>query len=101
MDSSIETQLCYELKTFLLAGHETSAAMLMWSTFELSQDEAARKKVAAEAVKAFGKSEAMPTRAATDDMAYTLSVLKETLRKWVARLWGRRGRGWAAAAGGL
>jgi hypothetical protein len=44
-DGALETQLCYELKTFLLAGHETSAAMLMWSVFELSQNEAACKKV--------------------------------------------------------
>ncbi len=36
-DSDLETQLCYEVKTFLLAGHETSAAMLTWSLFELTQ----------------------------------------------------------------
>jgi|AntDeeMetagen681_2_1112603.scaffolds.fasta_scaffold69717_1 cytochrome P450 len=33
-DDALETQLCYEIKTFLLAGHETSAAMLTWSCFE-------------------------------------------------------------------
>jgi cytochrome P450 len=44
-DSRIETQLCYELKTFLLAGHETSAAMLMWSVYELSRNPGARDKV--------------------------------------------------------
>lgn len=82
MDASVETQLCYELKTFLLAGHETSAAMLMWSVFELSQDAAARKKVAAEAAKAFGKKDAAPTRAAADEMLFTLAVLKEALRKY-------------------
>ena len=31
------TQLCYEIKTFLLAGHETSAAMLTFALFELTQ----------------------------------------------------------------
>lgn len=41
----IETQLCYEIKTFLLAGHETSAAMLMWSVYELGRNEQARQKV--------------------------------------------------------
>eukprot|EP00967_Tisochrysis_lutea_P124800 scaffold209004_cov21-Tisochrysis_lutea.AAC.2 len=37
-NEALEAQLCYEIKTFLLAGHETSAAMLTWSCFELSQD---------------------------------------------------------------
>jgi|TARA_B110000967_G_C18891729_1_gene567835 beta-ring hydroxylase len=31
-----EKQLCFEIKTFLLAGHETSAAMLTWTLHELS-----------------------------------------------------------------
>eukprot|EP00882_Tetradesmus_deserticola_P024320 GHRQ01026577.1.p1 GENE.GHRQ01026577.1~~GHRQ01026577.1.p1 ORF type:complete len:425 (+),score=136.65 GHRQ01026577.1:555-1829(+) len=43
--AAIETQLCYEMKTFLLAGHETSAAMLMWSTYELSRHPQQREKV--------------------------------------------------------
>lgn len=38
-------QLCYEVKTFLLAGHETSAAMLCWSLYELSQNKGALEKV--------------------------------------------------------
>jgi hypothetical protein len=158
-DASIETQLCYELKTFLLAGHETSAAMLTWSVYELSQNGEARDKVraraggrgglgghpprdaaarharmrerpgrgrvaedspepqaadaraarrgpepgagavvptaatlaalpcvfgpqvAAEAELAFGPDNATPSRRAADEMAYTLSVLKEALRK--------------------
>lgn len=33
------------MKTFLLAGHETSAAMLMWSVYELTKNESARQQV--------------------------------------------------------
>ena len=29
-------QLCDELKTFILAGHETTAAMMTWCTYELA-----------------------------------------------------------------
>jgi hypothetical protein len=43
--AAIETQLCYEIKTFLLAGHETSAAMLMWSVYELGRNSQARQQV--------------------------------------------------------
>ncbi|GBF94771.1 cytochrome P450 [Raphidocelis subcapitata] len=39
-------------------------------------------QVAAEAAKAFGRGDAAPTRRAADEMLYTLSVLKEALRKY-------------------
>jgi cytochrome P450 len=44
-DAALERQLCYEIKTFLLAGHETSAAMLTWSVYELSRAPAIAAKV--------------------------------------------------------
>ena len=34
-DKDTKQQLAYEFKTFVLAGHETSAAMLTWALFEL------------------------------------------------------------------
>ncbi len=43
--NALETQLCYEIKTFLLAGHETSAAMLTWTLYELTQRPDALAKV--------------------------------------------------------
>jgi hypothetical protein len=46
-DTGLEAQLCYEIKTFLLAGHETSAAMLTWSVYELSQSNEITQKVGA------------------------------------------------------
>ncbi|GAX81794.1 hypothetical protein CEUSTIGMA_g9222.t1 [Chlamydomonas eustigma] len=81
-DSSLERQLCYEVKTFLLAGHETSAAMLTWSLFELSLCEEHMQKVRSEAELTFGSAEAEPSRRNVDAMSYTLSVLKEALRKY-------------------
>lgn len=44
-NAAAETQLCYEIKTFLLAGHETSAAMLCWTLYELSLQPDALAKV--------------------------------------------------------
>ena len=41
----LEDQLCYEVKTLLLAGHETSASMLTWSVLELIQHPAAAEQV--------------------------------------------------------
>ena len=81
-NSALETQLCYEVKTFLLAGHETSAAMLCWSVFELSQSKECMQKVRDEAQKVFGAKEAEPSRRDVDSMTYSLSVLKEALRKY-------------------
>ncbi|KAG1681010.1 hypothetical protein FOA52_009970 [Chlamydomonas sp. UWO 241] len=80
--TQLETQLCYETKTFLLAGHETSAAMLTWSLYELSQNAGHMDKVLDEAKKVFGSKEAEPARREVDGMTYTLAVLKEALRKY-------------------
>lgn len=80
--AALETQLCYELKTFLLAGHETSASMLTWSLYELTQNKEHMDKVRSEAQAVFGADESEPSRRAVDGMTWTLAVLKETLRKY-------------------
>lgn len=79
---AMETQLCFEIKTFLLAGHETSAAMLSWALHELIQNPRCMQEVQKEAEQVFGAKESLPERSAVDGMQYTLSTLKESLRKY-------------------
>ena len=47
--AALQQQLCYELKTFLLAGHETSAAMLTYTMMEIVRDEKLLQQALAEA----------------------------------------------------
>jgi len=75
-------QMCYELKTFLLAGHETSASMLAWSLYELLRKPEYLAKVREEADQVFANENATPGKKELDTMEYTLAVLKESLRKY-------------------
>ena len=80
--ADIEEQMCYEIKTFLLAGHETSAAMLIWTTWELVNNEEKMAKAVAEANKVLGKVKPgrLPTRDELAHLDYNVSALKESLR---------------------
>lgn len=77
--TAIEVQLCYEIKTFLLAGHETSAAMLTWSVYELAKKPQAMSQVCEEAEKYLASG---ISRESVDSMLWTVSCLKESLRKY-------------------
>ena len=77
---AVEEQLCYEIKTFLLAGHETSAAMLTWTLYELSQNAEALAKVREEAEVALNGDRIEKEK--VEGMVWTLSSLKESLRKY-------------------
>eukprot|EP00668_Euglena_longa_P000649 GGOE01000788.1.p1 GENE.GGOE01000788.1~~GGOE01000788.1.p1 ORF type:complete len:517 (+),score=177.43 GGOE01000788.1:30-1580(+) len=87
---AVEEQLCYDFKTFLLAGHETSAAMLCWAVFECSRNPEVLEKVRAEAATIGLQREMSAERIAALDEAvrkngaleYTVWVLKEALRKY-------------------
>ena len=84
-------QLTDEIKTFLLAGHETSASMLTWSLFELCKNPHILEKVKAEGKDVFadggrGKGEdvygssKMPPQERLKALTYTVNTLKESLR---------------------
>jgi len=82
LTKGVEEQLCYEIKTFMLAGHETSAAMLSWALYELTENPECMRRVREEAEKAFPADGSFPSKDAISGMDYTYAVLKEALRKY-------------------
>eukprot|EP00598_Pedospumella_elongata_P007499 CAMPEP_0184967488 /NCGR_PEP_ID=MMETSP1098-20130426/849_1 /TAXON_ID=89044 /ORGANISM="Spumella elongata, Strain CCAP 955/1" /LENGTH=438 /DNA_ID=CAMNT_0027488957 /DNA_START=237 /DNA_END=1553 /DNA_ORIENTATION=+ len=90
--SSVVAQLRDEIKTFILAGHETSASMLAWSLYELSLDsnKAALEKLQAEARSVYaghmdpktGRVTSLPARSELDKLTYADCCLRESLRKY-------------------
>lgn len=74
------------IKTFVLAGHETSAAMLTWALYELIQNQNTMDEARAEAMRVYGKhygaQSDIPARAQLDQLDYTQAALKEALRKY-------------------
>ena len=87
-------QIRDEIKTFVLAGHETSASMLAWSLYELSIDEnkALLEKVLAEGRAVYSPSAhcdanghvtSLPPRSRlSEGLAFTEMCLRESLRKY-------------------
>ena len=88
-------QLASEFKTFVLAGHETSAALMTWALHELCKPHNAEalRRVREEADSTFGsigadadaamreaQTAACAKRIREGSMDFTLAVLKETLR---------------------
>lgn len=75
-----------QMKTFVLAGHETSASMLTWALYELSisSGEKARRKLLAEANDAYGKLTpgSIPSKDAVTKLVFTECCLRESLRKY-------------------
>jgi len=94
-------QLRDEFKTFMLAGHETSAAMMTWTLFELMKEDNMMEKVGKEADSVFGTKfdcrqfsvdqDQLPSREELSHLIFSESCLKESLRLYsvvptVARL---------------
>ncbi|CAM9125152.1 unnamed protein product, partial [Ectocarpus fasciculatus] len=82
------TQIADEMKTFILAGHETSASMLAWSLYELTQNRELFNRVREEAISVFGPnvkdidSIVMPDRDGLAKLVFSECCLREGLRKY-------------------
>jgi len=83
-------QMRDEMKTFMLAGHETSAAMMTWALYELMGNKDMMNEVATEGEKVFGKDVDWRTQHASDlpprnelaNLVVAEGALKESLRKY-------------------
>lgn len=82
-------QIRDEMKTFVLAGHETSASMLTWTLYELSMNERCMKKVLQEGNDVYrghclpnGHVMSLPPRSTLDGLQYIEMCLRESLRKY-------------------
>eukprot|EP00043_Microstomoeca_roanoka_P004935 m.52670 g.52670 ORF g.52670 m.52670 type:complete len:548 (+) comp12727_c0_seq1:16-1659(+) len=86
-------QLRDEIKTFIFAGHETSAAMMTWLIYELTQNPDIEAKLLQNASNVLGTGRgagatrqeqftnfALPPRTELNNLTYVLNALKETLR---------------------
>lgn len=84
--SATVRQIRDEIKTFILAGHETSASMLTWALYEATQSQGVADRVAAEAAVVFGPDASATTPLPAADklgsLIYTQCCLKEALRKY-------------------
>lgn len=81
-DDRAVAQMRDEVKTFLMAGHETSSMMLTWALFELVRNPSAMEKVIAEADAVLPREGAPPQEVAAKGLEYTQAVLKEALRRY-------------------
>ncbi|GJJ11632.1 hypothetical protein Clacol_005868 [Clathrus columnatus] len=75
-----------KIRTFFLAGHETTASALMWASFELSKHPEWQKKLREEIAKtrsqASERGDMELTIADFDSMSHLQAVMKETLRAY-------------------
>ncbi|CAM45287.1 cytochrome p450-like protein [Leishmania braziliensis MHOM/BR/75/M2904] len=93
VDEKVIVELIDDVKTILLAGHETSAALLTWATYEVLRHPEIRQKVLEEATRLFDPARCtervqtrygprgVPAVADVRDLVWTPAVLRETLRR--------------------
>jgi beta-ring hydroxylase len=88
LSSSAVRQFRDEIKTFMLAGHETSAAMMTWTLYELMHNPFLVQKLVEEGKSVWKKEtttnskEYLPTPDELSTLELAESCLKESLRKY-------------------
>lgn len=82
-------QVCDEVKTFILAGHETSASMLAWTLYELTQNSSLADKLRKQADDLYGPVKSPCDRSTipskdvvTAKLDFADCCLRESLRKY-------------------
>ncbi|KAG5500895.1 hypothetical protein GH5_04481 [Leishmania sp. Ghana 2012 LV757] len=93
IDRKVIVELRDDVKTILLAGHETSAALLTWATYEILRHPEICQKVVEEARRLFDPARCqriiqtrygprgVPAVRDVHDLVWTPAVLRETLRR--------------------
>src|SRR5688500_7237231 len=81
-DETAVAQLRDEVKTFLMAGHETSSMMLTWALYEIARHPSAMEMTIAEANRALPRGVKPSQEIALKGLEYTEAVLRESLRRY-------------------
>jgi cytochrome P450 len=81
-DARTVAQLRDEVKTFLVAGHETSSMMLAWALYELANHPTAMQRTLDEVNRALLPRGPVSEEVALRGLSYTTAVLHETLRRY-------------------
>ncbi|KAI9203738.1 cytochrome P450 [Polychytrium aggregatum] len=72
--------ICYQIVTFMIAGHETTSGLLTWTLYMLATHPDVELKVRREVEAVFSKTNGTLDDKNVSELKYTLAVLKETLR---------------------
>mmetsp|Transcript_45235 Transcript_45235/g.110137 ORF Transcript_45235/g.110137 Transcript_45235/m.110137 type:complete len:518 (+) Transcript_45235:40-1593(+) len=82
-DTLSDIELAHNVKTFMFAGHETTAGTLAWVLFELSKDKKLVERIRAEVKSVVSDGKSITFRD-TEKMPLLNAVFKETLRIYPA-----------------
>lgn len=83
MSEATVRQLRDDIKTMLLAGHETSAALLTWATYEVMRHPDIKKELIEEAEAVFGeyvRTKTIPHIDVVKKLRWAPAILRETMR---------------------